>query len=233
MLVRDRNYLYDGTNESMNELQHRLSPLATGAFENGERDWDPSPAPVNITFAQASAFGGSGFPGGQAGPRVRHALGLDARLRPSRRGRLIQEWVINPDGTRRVSAGSGAAQPAAAWWPTRARATPPPPPSPRAPRHLFQHALPGNQRRPAAPGAKILRVVYTADRRSRGCPGAGPGTSRGRARSGEDPVGTTVTQPHSRSRGRRHLFSDDAAALRKLREDGAHSLLDPAFSGRS
>ena len=158
LLVRDRNYLYDGTDASMANFNIAYSP--TGSFENGAPDWEPSPAPVNITFVQPSTYGGSNFPAAKQGHAFVSLSGSTHGLGPSSRGDSIQEWIINPDGTRRVSA-------------------PNEPPNPRnlikyqgtgystaaaiaaGPNGLYFSTLyPDVDPNPVAPGAKVLRVVY-------------------------------------------------------------------------
>lgn len=158
MLVRDRNYLYDGSNTSMNNYNIAWSP--TGTFENGALDWDPAPAPVNMTFVQPSTYGGSNFPASKQGRAYVSLSGATHGTGPSSLGDSIQEWIINPDGTRRVSA----------------------PNEPPNPRLLIRYEGPGYSTAAAiaagpnglyfstlypdanpdatAPGAKVLRVVY-------------------------------------------------------------------------
>jgi hypothetical protein len=161
MLVRDRNYLYDGSNDSMKNFNIAWSPLATGAFENGERDWDPSPAPVNITFAQASVFGGSGFPTDKLGHAFVTLSGSTHASGTSSKAKLIEEWVLNPDGTRHVPAAGEPANPRdlvkyqGAGYSTAAAIA-------AGPGGLYFSTLyPDTNADPTAPGAKILRVVYT------------------------------------------------------------------------
>ena len=237
MLVRDRNYLYDGTNESMKNFNIAWSPLATGAFENGERDWDPSPAPVNITFAQASAFGGSGFPTDKLGHAFVTLSGSTHASGTSSKAKLIEEWVLNPDGTRHVPVAGEPANPRdlvkyqGTGYSTAAAIA-------AGPGGLYFSTLyPDTNADPTAPGAKILRVVYTGGTVAAAAAAAAaapdPEVPADVPAPAEDPAVRTVTPTAPPVAWAPSLFSDDAAALRKLREDGAHALLHPAFGGRS
>lgn len=159
MTVRNRNYLYDGSNASMRNFNIAWSP--TGSFENGARDWEPSPAPVNIAFVEASTFGGSGFPAGKFGHAFVTQSGATHSTGPSSKSKLIEEWVLNPDGTRKVSAPGEPANPRdlvkyqGAGYSTAAALA-------AGPGGLYFSTLyPENNPDPTAPGAKILRVVYT------------------------------------------------------------------------
>ena len=161
MLVRDQNYLYDGTNPSMRNFNIAYSPLPTGAFENGERDWDPSPAPVNITFVQPSVFGGSGFPDDKLGHAFITQSGATHASGTSSKAKLIEEWVLDPDGTRHVPATGEPANPRdlvkyqGSGYSTAAAIAP-------GPGGLYFSTLyPDTNPDPIAAGAKILRVVYT------------------------------------------------------------------------
>lgn len=181
MLVRDRNYLYDGSNASMSNFNIAYS--SSGSFENGAPDWDPGPAPVNIEFIERGKWGGSNFPASKQGHAFVSLSGPTHAKGPatSRNADSIQEWVINPDGTRRVSApgeppnprllvryqGAGystavglAAGPNGLYFTT-----------------LYPEAAGVNDNPdPVIPGAKVLRVVYvgvadfSADRRSGAAP---------------------------------------------------------------
>lgn len=157
-MVRARNYLFDGTDASMNNYNIAYSP--TGSFEGGIDDWNPAPAPVNIAFVQQSTGGYSQFPIDKwdhafvtlSGPT--HAIGPNF-------GKSIQEWVLNPDGTRQIPAsgtnprelvsyeGSGystaaglAAGPDGLYFTT-----------------LYEET----NANPLVVGAKILRVIYTGN----------------------------------------------------------------------
>ncbi|HEY7089558.1 MAG TPA: PQQ-dependent sugar dehydrogenase, partial [Tepidisphaeraceae bacterium] len=83
-VVAGRNYLYDGSDSSM----------ANFATYN----WNPSVAPVNLTFVQNSTFGGSGFPASkmdhlfvaESGPT--YATGVQTL------GKKITEFVLDAGG---------------------------------------------------------------------------------------------------------------------------------------
>ena len=159
MMVRARDYLYDGSNESMRNFNIAYSP--TGSFENGARDWDPSPAPVNIAFVQPLVYGGSGFPAEKQGHAFVTQSGSTHSSGPSSRAKLIEEWVLNPDGTRRVSTAGEPANPRdlvkyqGSGYSTAAALAP-------GPGGLYFSTLyPETNPDPTAAGAKILRVVYT------------------------------------------------------------------------
>jgi len=161
MLVRDRDYLYNGDNADMKNFNIAYSPLPTGAFENGERDWDPSPAPVNITFVQPSVFGGSGFPDDKLGHAFITQSGATHASGTSSKAKLIEEWVLDPDGTRHVPATGEPANPRdlvkyqGSGYSTAAAIAP-------GPGGLYFSTLyPDTNPDPIAAGAKILRVVYT------------------------------------------------------------------------
>ena len=158
MLVRDRNYLYDGTNTSMRNYNIAYAPA--GAFENGERDWDPSPAPVNIAFVQPSTYAGSGFPASKQGHAFVTQSGPTHSTGPSSRGKLIEEWVLDPDGTRHVPAPGEPANPRdlvkyqGSGYSTAAALA-------AGPGGLYFSTLyPDADPDATAAGAKILRVVY-------------------------------------------------------------------------
>jgi hypothetical protein len=107
-MVRGRNYLYDGGDQSMRNFNLAYAP--NGSFENNAPDWDPAPAPVNIEFVQSNVFGGSGFPASKQG----HAfitLSGPTHARGPNFAKSIQEWVFNDNGTRRVSAAGQPANP--------------------------------------------------------------------------------------------------------------------------
>ncbi|MGH7176842.1 MAG: LamG-like jellyroll fold domain-containing protein [Tepidisphaeraceae bacterium] len=108
MLVRDRNYLYDGSDASMRNFNIAYSP--TGSFENGADDWNPAPAPVELAFIQASADNYSLFPQDKWGHAFVALSGPTHASGPNF-AKSIQEWIINDNGTRRVSSGSEPANP--------------------------------------------------------------------------------------------------------------------------
>jgi hypothetical protein len=161
LMVRDRNYLYDGSDASMNNFNIAYSP--TGMFENGAPDWNPSPAPVNIAFVQNSAFGGSQFPAAKLGHAFVAISGPTHASGPGGAGgKAIQEWVLNDDGTRRVSGAGEDPNPrnlieyrGAGYETVAALAA--------GPDGLYFSTLyPDDSPDGTVPGAKILRVVYTA-----------------------------------------------------------------------
>jgi hypothetical protein len=158
MLVRDRNYLYANTDASMQNYNIAYSP--TGSFENGARDWAPSPAPVNIAFVQPSTYAGSGFPTAKQGHAFVAQSGATWSAGPTSRGKLIEEWVLNPDGTRYVPRAGEPNNPRdlvkyqGAGRSTAAALAP-------GPGGLYFSTLyPDTSVNPWDPGAKILRVVY-------------------------------------------------------------------------
>jgi glucose/arabinose dehydrogenase len=185
MLVRDRNYLYDGSNASMSN--YNIAWSETGTFEAGQPDWEPSPAPVNISFVQPSTWSGSNFPASKQG----HAfvtLSGSTHLKGPQLGRAaksIQEWVIDPDGTRHVPAAGEPANPRllvqyqGAGYSTAAALA-------AGPNGLYFSTLypeaagATDDPTPQLPGAKVLRVVYVgvADFSADRATGASPLTVR-------------------------------------------------------
>jgi glucose/arabinose dehydrogenase len=159
-MVRGRNYLFDGTDASMNNFNIAYSADASGTFENGAPDWNPAIAPVNVAFVQQSTGNYSHFPVEKwdhafvavSGPT--HAAGPNA-------GKAIQEWVLNPDGTRRVSAAGEAPNPrelvsyeGAGYESIAGLAS--------GPDGLYFTTLyPDTNANPSAVGVRVLRVVYT------------------------------------------------------------------------
>jgi hypothetical protein len=116
---------------------------------------------VNITFVQASAFGGSGFPSDKLGHAFITQSGSTHASGTSSKAKLIEEWVLNPDGTRHVPAAGEPANPRdlvkyqGSGYSTAAAIAP-------GPGGLYFSTLyPDTNADPTAPGAKILRVVYT------------------------------------------------------------------------
>src|SRR4051812_4310819 len=99
-LVKARNYLYDGTDASVNNFNIAYTADASGAFENGAADWNPAPAPVNLAFVQQSTGNYSGFPTGKWGDAYVALSGPTHAAGPNF-SKAIQEWVLNPDGTRK------------------------------------------------------------------------------------------------------------------------------------
>ena len=161
MLVRDRNYLYDGSDESMNNFNIAYSP--TGTFENGAPDWTPAPAPVNITFVQPSVYAGSGFPAEKQGHAFVAQSGGTFGAGPQGNAKMIEEWVLNPDGTRRVSAPGEARNPRPLVkyeGPGRHTAAA----LAAGPGGLFFSTLyPDDTDTPWDPGAKIYRIAFVGE----------------------------------------------------------------------
>ncbi|MBS0195573.1 MAG: PQQ-dependent sugar dehydrogenase [Planctomycetes bacterium] len=84
-LVSGRNYGYNGSDASM----------ATFALYN----WNPSTAPVNITFVQPEVFGGSGFPASYYGRAYVTQSGGTYGIGPgSNTYKVITEWQIDSTG---------------------------------------------------------------------------------------------------------------------------------------
>ena len=223
MLVRNRNYLYDGSNASMRNYNIAYAPA--GSFENGERDWEPSPAPVNITFVQDSAFGGSGFPTDKLGHAFVTQSGATHASGTSSKAKLIEEWVLNPDGTRYVPKAGEAPNPRdlvkyqGAGYSTAAAIA-------AGPGGLYFSTLyPDANPDPTAPGAKILRVVYVgtasaaslpAEAEPQVVPDASPATGDAPAES------VPLDSPLAWSP---RLFADGSILQRKLRDPATSALL--------
>jgi glucose/arabinose dehydrogenase len=151
MLVRGRDYLWDGTEKSMENFNVAFS--ASGQFEGGVDDWKPAPAPVNIEFIQRGIFNGSGFPSGKmdhafvtlSGPT--HAQGPNF-------AKSIQEWVFDDDGNRVGAPRELASYEGSGYASASAIAA--------GPDGLYFSTLyPDTNANPLAPGAKIFRIVYT------------------------------------------------------------------------
>ena len=157
MLVRGRNYLYDGSDTSMRNFNLAYSP--SGAFENGADDWQPSPAPVNIAFVQNSADGGSRFPASKLGHAFVTLSGSTHASGPNA-AKSIQEWVFNNAGNRAAPTAGGqnprelVSYEGAGYSTAAALAA--------GPEGLYFSTLyPDTDPNATNPGAKILRVVYT------------------------------------------------------------------------
>lgn len=167
MLVAGRDYLWDGSDTSMQNFNIAYS--ASGGFENGIDDWNPAPAPVNITFIQESAFNNSGFPADKWGHAFVTLSGPTHASGPNF-SKSIQEWVLNNDGTRMVpAAGQQNPRELASYegsgYATAAGIAP-------GPDGLYFSTLyPDADANPLNPGAKIFRIRYV------GAAGAGVGQS--------------------------------------------------------
>jgi glucose/arabinose dehydrogenase len=159
-LVRGRDYLFDGTDASMNNYNLAWTADPSGLFENGAPDWNPIVAPVNIAFVQQSTGNYSAFPTDKWGHAFVAASGPTHATGPNY-AKSIQEWVLNPDGTRRVSAAGEAPNPRelvsyeGAGFETIAGLA-------SGPDGLYFTTLyPDTSANPSAAGVRILRVVYT------------------------------------------------------------------------
>lgn len=159
-LVRGRDYLFDGTDASMNNYNLAWTADPSGLFENGAPDWNPIVAPVNIAFVQQSTGNYSHFPTDKWGHAFVAASGPTHAIGPNY-AKSIQEWVLNPDGTRRVSAVGEAPNPRelasyeGAGYETIAGLA-------SGPDGLYFTTLyPDTNVNASAAGVRILRVVYT------------------------------------------------------------------------
>lgn len=82
--VRGRNYLWDGSDQSMRNY----------AIYN----WDPAHAPVNIAFVQASTFDGSGFPAERFDRAYVTESGPTWASGFQEHGKRITEWILDSGG---------------------------------------------------------------------------------------------------------------------------------------
>ncbi len=82
--VAGRNYLYDGTDESMSNY----------AIYN----WVPASGPVNIAFVQPETFGGSGFPPSKYDHAFITQSGETWFSGPQPQGKRVTEWVLDQFG---------------------------------------------------------------------------------------------------------------------------------------
>lgn len=83
-IVSGRNYLWDGSDQSMRNY----------AIYN----WDPAHAPVNMVFVQPSVFDGSGFPESRYDHAFITESGPTWASGYQDRGKRITEWVLDEDG---------------------------------------------------------------------------------------------------------------------------------------
>jgi len=88
-VVRGRNYLWDGTDESMRHY-------ATATFGAGT-------APVGLAFVQRETFGGSGFPESKLGRVFVSQSGPTWASGPQKAGKRIEEIALSEDGTQAVA----------------------------------------------------------------------------------------------------------------------------------
>lgn len=88
-VARGASYGYDGSDQSMH----------TGAIYN----WTPSVAPVNLSFIQASTFGGSRFPASKMDHVFVTESGPTWGTGPQELGKIISEFVL--DGAGNLVAG--------------------------------------------------------------------------------------------------------------------------------
>ncbi|MBC7771778.1 MAG: PQQ-dependent sugar dehydrogenase [Pyrinomonadaceae bacterium] len=83
-IVRGRNYLYNGSDQSMTNFS-----LYT---------WTQAVGPVNIAFIQPTTHGGSQFPAGKQGHAYVSESGATWGTGPQSVGKKITEWVIDASG---------------------------------------------------------------------------------------------------------------------------------------
>jgi PKD repeat protein len=83
-LVAGRNYLWSGTNQSMQNF----------AIYN----WAPSTGPVNIAFTETATWGGGGFPAGKMDHAFITESGPTWATGPQANGKRITEWVFDSSG---------------------------------------------------------------------------------------------------------------------------------------
>lgn len=88
-LVPGRNYLWDGSNASMQNF--------------ATYNWNPSSGPVNIAFIESTRFGGSGFPAEMMDRAFVTESGATWGTGPQSIGKKITMWDFAPDGS--VAAG--------------------------------------------------------------------------------------------------------------------------------
>jgi len=84
LAVPGRNYLYDGSDDSMRNF----------ALYN----WDPAHAPVTITFVESATFNGSGFPASKLNHAFVAESGPTYATGPQTQGKRIVEFEISPTG---------------------------------------------------------------------------------------------------------------------------------------
>lgn len=153
-LVAGRDYGYDGSDQSMSNF----------ALYN----WNPSTAPVNITFIQATTFAGSGFPVEYYGRAyVTQSGGTFAGGPGSPTSKSITEWVINGSGQlvsgpRAIAFYNGGGQSSVAAIAAG--------PDGLYFSDLYKEDSPNN---PIAPGANILRIRYSPPPPPPDCDGDG------------------------------------------------------------
>ncbi|HVT87667.1 MAG TPA: NPCBM/NEW2 domain-containing protein [Tepidisphaeraceae bacterium] len=85
-VVAGRNYLYNGSDASMNNF----------AIYN----WNPAHAPVNLAFIQNSAFNGSGFPASKLDHLFVTESGPTYATGPQSLGKRIVEFTLDANGNR-------------------------------------------------------------------------------------------------------------------------------------
>jgi glucose/arabinose dehydrogenase len=83
-IVRGRNYLWSGSDQSMENF----------AIYN----WDPAHAPVNMTFIQRETFGGSQFPASKMDHLFVSESGPTYATGPQSRGKRIVEFELDANG---------------------------------------------------------------------------------------------------------------------------------------
>jgi glucose/arabinose dehydrogenase len=85
LVTPGRNYLWDGSDESMMNF----------AIYN----WPQAVAPVNIGFVQSQTFGGSGFPSDKMDHAFVTESGPTYAQGPQVLGKRVSEFVVGPGGT--------------------------------------------------------------------------------------------------------------------------------------
>jgi glucose/arabinose dehydrogenase len=87
MAVVGRNYLYDGSDSSMNNYNIIGPPVSC---------WYPAHGPVNLAFTQTSTFNGSGFPPEKMDHAFATESGPTFAQGPQNLGKRISEFVLAP-----------------------------------------------------------------------------------------------------------------------------------------
>ncbi|MEO6710517.1 MAG: PQQ-dependent sugar dehydrogenase, partial [Planctomycetota bacterium] len=83
-IIPGRNYLWDGSDQSMSNF----------ALYN----WNPAHGPVNLVFVQPSVFGGSGFPSSSQGHAFVSESGPTYATGLQTLGKRITEWILDANG---------------------------------------------------------------------------------------------------------------------------------------
>jgi len=85
-IVRGRNYLYDGSDNSMTNFALHV--------------WIPATGPVNLAFIQTNVFGGSGFPTDKFDHAFVSDSGSTYASGPQGNGKRITEFVLDASGNK-------------------------------------------------------------------------------------------------------------------------------------